>query len=132
MIPLPLLLGLNKTVVCHCQSIWCCNSSVAKEVNEKQLAKSCAIPNRVFFCPLFYRDPVQKLHGFPFCPYLRLQTRLLLTCGFMFCWTYLVLSWCFSIIKINAGLLSVLKFRLFAKGIQISIMCHCTLQPFQD
>jgi hypothetical protein len=32
-----------------------------------------------------------------------LQTRLLLTCGFMFCWTYLVLSWCFSIIKINAG-----------------------------
>jgi hypothetical protein len=53
-----------------------------------------------------------------------------LTCGFMFCWTYLVLSWCCSIIKINAGL-SVLKFRLFATGIQISIMCHCTLQPFQ-
>jgi hypothetical protein len=86
----------------------------------------------LFFLLFFYGDPVQKLQGFPFCPVLMSETRLLLMCGFMFCWTYLVLSWCFSIIKINAGLLSVLKYPVFATGIQISTMCHCTLQTFQD
>jgi uncharacterized membrane protein YagU involved in acid resistance len=63
---------------------------------------------------------------------LRSQTRSKMRCGFVFSWSYPVLSRYFSFIKINAGLLSVLKFRLFVQGIQVSIMCSCTLQPFQD
>jgi hypothetical protein len=36
------------------------------------------------------------------------------------------------IIKIKTGLLSGLMFLLFTWGIQVSIMCHWTLRPFQD
>jgi hypothetical protein len=44
------------------------NVDANKEVNE--ITSVCvANGSGVFVCPLFYRTPVQKLRGFPFCPY---------------------------------------------------------------
>jgi hypothetical protein len=53
-------------------------------------------------------------------------------CGFVFWWRHLAKAWGFRIIKINAGMLSGLNFRLFRRGIQVWIMCHWPLCPFQD
>jgi hypothetical protein len=56
----------------------------AKRKCAKQLANTRQKESRVFFCPLFYGVPVQKLHNFQSYPVLRSQTRLFLMCGFMF------------------------------------------------
>jgi hypothetical protein len=57
---------------------------VAKEVNEETTSICVAKESRVFFCPLFYSSPVQKLHNFQSYPVLRSQTRSKMMCGFMF------------------------------------------------
>jgi hypothetical protein len=131
MMLLSLLLETQKAVICHGGWIsrWRCG--VQRKVNE---INSVCVANesRVFVvCPLFYGDPVHILQKISSFLVLRSQTRLFLMCGFMFWWSYLEKAWCFFVIKINAGLLSVLKFCLFVQGIQVLIMCYCTLQLFQ-
>jgi hypothetical protein len=108
------------------------HGSVGNKVCVETSSKPCAIQSRVFVCPLFYGDPVQKLHGFPFFPYSRSETRPKMMCGYVFQARLMAMPWSFLITIIKAGMLFALKFRLFRWGIQVSTMCHCTLQPFQD
>jgi hypothetical protein len=83
--------------------LWCCNK------NDR---------NNYYLCgktESWYGALVKFLQGFPFCPYSRSKTGLLLMCGL---WL--------------AGSLCVEVSSLFAKGIQFPIMCHCSLCPLQD
>jgi hypothetical protein len=59
--------------------MWC-----AKRMNETT-SVCVATGSRVFLCPLFYRDPVQKLQAFPFCPYSRSKQDQKMMCGFSSC-----------------------------------------------
>jgi hypothetical protein len=71
MILLPLFLEIRKAVICYGGWISSWRCGVAKEVNEKQLAKSYAIQNRVFFYRLFYGTLVQILQDVSCSPVLR-------------------------------------------------------------
>jgi hypothetical protein len=131
MIPLPLFLEMENAVICHCQSIWCCKRCDKRKVNEA--SSICVAKSKVeFFFVLFLQDSSTHSTQLPIFSCLKEPNKVKNEVWFfVFSWSCLELSRYFSIIKVNAGLLLVLKFCLFVQGIQVLIMCYCTLQPFK-
>jgi hypothetical protein len=64
MMLLPMMLEMQKTVICHggCISSWGCG--VEKDVIEMITGKYTAKKSRVFFCPLFLQDSSTKATAF--------------------------------------------------------------------
>jgi hypothetical protein len=80
---MPLLLEMWRAVICHGVSIWCCNSSVAKEKWMKRLTFVWQKESPVFVRPLFYSFPVEILQEFSSSQYSRSKQDQKMMCGLL-------------------------------------------------
>jgi hypothetical protein len=133
---LPLMMEMWKAVVCHGSSIWC-----GKRMNETT-SVCVATGSGVFLCPLFYGDPVQQLQistGIQYNSYRPSHFAHTQGANKTKKWPvvlHFAIAWCFSIIKINAGLLSFLSlqrgFNFQPCAIAVSVRCKTSRDASKD